>query len=772
MVDWLAIAARVILGVLVFAIGLYLAKTTLSILPRLGIGTNRGRVSGRRSRGLILILVSLVTLQLVWSASCAARSDSGALDVAKAREYRTGVTLGTTNVAIGGGGYVTGVFLHPLEPNLVYIRTDVGGFFRWNPDDESWIPISDRFTLEQKNYYGGEALALDPNDPDIVYIAAGRYLWAGPQTDWSVLGTIFKSTDRGNTWNKLDIDLPMGGNQGKRAIGERLAVNPFDSQVIFFGSRRDGLWKSSNEGKTWEQVNDFPGKLADDIGITGIAFNPNESGVVYANAYGDGLYLSTDTGVTWSKIEGSPAEVRRMAPSSDGTLYVTSEGERGVSQYVDGTWNDITPPQAKADAVFNGLSVNRANSREILVSLGATSRTKIYHSLDGGANWTEKQRTLNNTVPWWTEFMLLQPHISAIEFDPTVPGKVWLTDWYGIWQTENIEANPSTWTNYQKGHEQIVTFDLVSPPSGPLLLSGLADVDGFYHNNGLNTYPSRRMGLQGESHMSDTYAIAYCQTDPSQLVRIGGSRSSSKYVVATSEDGGKTWQELTSYPGDEMPIDVAMSATNPDIFVVTVSEGQPLYTENGGATWERVSGLPDGPRGPWYWSKSLAADTVEGKTFYYYFNDKIYRSTDGGASFSVVYEPLKGANKWHFLKTMPGIKGEVWGAFDWQGLHHSSDGGETFSKIDNVERAYLFAFGKPRPGSEIPALYLYGKIANQGEGIFSSLDLGKTWKPIGDPAAPIGNDPNVMEASKQEFGLVFIGTKGRGIYYGTLEENR
>ncbi|BAZ13316.1 xyloglucanase Xgh74A [Calothrix sp. NIES-4071] len=53
------------------------------------------------------------------------------------------------------------------------------------------------------------------------------------------------------------------------------------------------------------------------------------------------------------------------------------------------------------------------------------------------------------------------------------------------------------------------------------------------------------------------------------------------------------------------------------------------------------------------------------------------------------------------------------------------------------------------------------------KGIFRSLDRGKTWTSIGDPTKSIGNDPNVMEASLEQEGLVFIGTNGRGIYYGT-----
>lgn len=98
------------------------------------------------------------------------------------------------NVSIGGGGYVTGIYLHPRERNLAYIRTDMGGFYRWNSKDYKWIPLTDIFSLQHSNYYGGEALALDPNNPDIVYIAAGKYT-----TSWGGLGTIFKSSDRGQT---------------------------------------------------------------------------------------------------------------------------------------------------------------------------------------------------------------------------------------------------------------------------------------------------------------------------------------------------------------------------------------------------------------------------------------------------------------------------------------------------------------------------------------------------------------------------------------------
>ncbi len=69
-----------------------------------------------------------------------------------------------------------------------------------------------------------------------------------------------------------------------------------------------------------------------------------------------------------------------------------------------------------------------------------------------------------------------------------------------------------------------------------------------------------------------------------------------------------------------------------------------------------------------------------------------------------------------------------------------------------------------------PVIYLYGTV-NGKDGIFRSLDFGKEWQDITPTEkVGIGCDPRVLEASKQHSGLVFIGTNGRGIYYGIPED--
>lgn len=763
MVDWPAVAGRLILGLVVFVVRLILTKLRLNIWTT----SDKKRLLGQTVHIITIAAVSTIALQQIWLANNIFNLTSTKVESASANNYQKNIVVGEKNVALGGGGYVSGIYLHPRQKDLVYIKTDVGGFYRWNPAAESWVAITDHFSLDQSNYYGGEALALDPSNSEIVYIAGGKFTadW------WPHKGAIFKSTDRGKTWTKLNIDLKMGGNEDLRWVGERLVVNPANSNIIFFGSRLDGLWKSSDAGRTWARVTSFPGTLKAGIGITGIYFNASASpsglqtsDVVYAIAFGDGIYQSSNTGITWSKIPGSPSEAMRIAVASNSVFYVTHSS--GVSKYANGVWQDITPFGIK-DA-FNAISVNPANSQDLLVCT-VEQATKIYRSLDGGKTWELQKRSMNNTVPWWFDYMLSNPKISAIEFDPKVADRVWFTDWYGIWRTENINTKPVTWTNYEKGHEEVVTFTLVSPPKGAMLLSGVADVDGFYHDKGLDTYPSETFGGNRPS-FQDTYDITYCETDPLKMVRVGGNRWNQTYTGATSTDGGRTWKPFASFPANTMPTRVAISATDPNLFVVMTSEGQPLLTSDGGRSWKNVSGLPEGFKGPWDWTQPLAADKIDGQTFYYYADGKVYRSTDGGQSFETVNVSLPNRS-WHLLKTLPGVKGEVWLSLDWKGLYRSTDGGKTFAKLEKVERAYLFAFGKPPTGSTVPALYLYGKVTDMDEGIFRSLDRGKTWNFIGNRSKPIGNSPNVMEASLQDFGLLFIGTNGRGIYYSSQVSN-
>jgi hypothetical protein len=151
------------------------------------------------------------------------------------------------NVAIVGGGFVSSIIFSREVEGLAYARTDVGGVYRKDPGSEIWQPLLDWVGRDKADYFGVESLALDPTEPDRVYLAVGLYTksWGGP-------GAMLRSKDRGRTWQSTDLPIKMGGNEWGRSCGERLAVDPNQPARVFFGSRQAGLLVSEDHGETWQ----------------------------------------------------------------------------------------------------------------------------------------------------------------------------------------------------------------------------------------------------------------------------------------------------------------------------------------------------------------------------------------------------------------------------------------------------------------------------------------------------------------------------------------
>ena len=174
-------------------------------------------------------------------------------------------------VKIGGGGFVTGLSFHPLEKDLIYARTDVGGAYRWDPASSRWVSITDWIGEPDWELTGIDSLAIDPSDPNRVYLAAGIYLSESARN-----GEILRSEDKGATFERVPMPFKMGGNEPGRGNGERLAVDPNDGRVLFLGSRAAGLWKSADYGRTWSEAEDFPAVAKSDATISKDPWKPRQ----------------------------------------------------------------------------------------------------------------------------------------------------------------------------------------------------------------------------------------------------------------------------------------------------------------------------------------------------------------------------------------------------------------------------------------------------------------------------------------------------------------
>jgi hypothetical protein len=659
--------------------------------------------------------------------------------------------------------------IHPGVDNLAYARTDNGGAFRWDESGQRWIPLTDWIPLSQSNLFGVESIAIDPSDPDIVYLAAGKAKLESPHD-------VLKSTDRGQTFQFTGLNLRMAGNGARnpplngeeRAYGERLLVDPNLGSTIYFASRFDGLWKSTDSAGTWQQVTSFPNIGDDPVGLdfvlfdkaTGTTGNPTQT--IYVASYGNGIYRSTDGGSTWSLLSGSPTEPTRGAVAPNGTLYVAHNS--GVAKFAGGTWSDISP---SAD-VYNGISVDPTNSNIVMtVRSDPKDNNAIYRSTNGGSSWSQIAITKNSTVPWWQD-KHFSDDPSSLVIDPRFPSRVWIPDLNGVWRTDDITVSPSTWTNYEHGHEQLsTTGDLKSPPSGDVLLhTALSDKGGFDLTS-LTDYPDAMIRDKGLTNITGT-SVDFQETDPNFVVWVGRKGNEAIGKGGYSTDGGTTYTQFPSIIG--MGGRVAVSANSQRI-VWSVQAGGVYVSTDKGSNWTAAVGAPSsaiGGTGNHVFIYPLASDRVNGSKFYLYKAGTFYRSTDGGANWSdtgAIGLPNVGNTAFMTVAAAPGTEGEVWAGFDGNGLYHSSDSGTTFTQLSDVQSVRLMAFGKNAPSHTNPALYVYGTVDNI-DGIFRSDDMGATWIQIDSPSIKIGDNPGAMAGDRQVFGRVYIATGGRGIFYG------
>lgn len=700
------------------------------------------------------------------------------------------------NVVILGGGFVSGIVFSPIEKNLVYARTDVGGVYRWNQADKTWIPLTDEIGGKAENL-GIESIALDPTDPNKVYMATGMYTQS-----WAGNGAMFRSSDRGNTWQKTDMPIKMGGNEDGRSMGERLAVDPNQPSILLFGSRKNGMWKSTDAGVSWEKLQSFEsGETSNGIGIPVVLFDKASGSkgkptpVIYA-AVADkdaSLYRSTDAGATWKAIPKQPTGVMASHAEFDsaGVLYVSYGNGPGPNDVTDGSvwkyqpkqekFTNITPLAPKGDDKFGygGLSVSQSNPGVIMVSTidRWTHGDDVFRSTDGGKTW---KRLFDKVVRddagakylYWHRAPT-EPYgrgwMGDIDIDPFDANRVMYVTGQGIWGTEDAGSadsdKPTHWVFWDKGLEETVIRGMVSPPAGPPLFSAMGDLCGFRHDD-LNVAPADGMFDNPLCGSGTSIDVAWSKPD---IVARAGWDDKGRWG-AISVDGGKTWKPFASMPKGKGAGAIAVSADGASM-VWAPYDGPVVFSKDQGTTWKLAEGLPAAEPSP-DWAPvpfRPAADRVNPNKFYVLDakGGQAYTSVDGGAHFTASPSGLPNLADYQFssasAQAVPGIEGDVW-LTTGKELNHSTDSGRTYTAIDAVTEASGLGFGKAAPGKTYPALYLIGKVADAA-GFFRSDDAGMTWVRINDDRHQFGFC-NLISGDPRVYGRVYVGSGGRGLLYG------
>lgn len=709
------------------------------------------------------------------------------------------------NVVIGGGGFVTGIVFSSRQKGLIYARTDVGGAYRWDEAAQRWVPLTDWIGTAEVNLTGIESLALDPSDPNRLYLAAGTYTRGQ--------AAILRSDDQGRTFQQTDVPFRMGANEAGRFNGERLAVDPNDGKILFFGSREDGLWKSNDRGTTWSKVKGFPndkpapvsggnsrGRFRfrpQPVGIVCVLFDPSSgrpgrpTPVIYASVSTaeTNLYRTTNGGVAWQPVANQPLGLRpnHLACSPAGLLYLSYGKEPGPNTMTDGAiwkydprngvWTDITPVKPTATGQSFGYGAVAVDAEHPATIMATTfchwqPHDQIFRSTNAGVTWMP---LWNNDTEWdhvgapYTASR--NPHwMGSIAINPFNPNQVLFSTGYGIWSCTDATAadagRPTRWVFLDRGLEESVPLALISPPTGAHLLSGLGDIDGFRHED---LMISPRESFDGP-HFASTEGMAFAWEKPQVIARTGNTWGHDPGVhAAYSLDDGKTWTAFASEPVDSAVAGAITVSADGRTFVWTPRRSTPYFTRNYGTNWTACAGLS--PR------FQVVADTIEPNQFYAYNSraGKLLVSTNGAADFSTVATTLPAVKDFGagfggsggpsaILYATPGRAGDLWVAFRTNGLYHSGNGGESFVRLANVQAADSLGFGKAAPGKDYPALYLAGEVG-QLQALFRSDDGGKTWVRINDNQHQFGWI-NHVTGDPRIYGRVYFGTAGRGIIYG------
>jgi photosystem II stability/assembly factor-like uncharacterized protein len=261
----------------------------------------------------------LLATGLVLPGSATARQQSGPVQVSEdllsAMEFRT-----------LGPGFVTGriqdIEIDPNDPDVWYVASAFGGLWKTVNRGITFEPIFDldgvAFTLC--------CVVVDPHDSNVVWLGTGEN--TGQRSAHFGTG-LYKSTDAGDTWERV-------GLEASEHIG-MITLDPRDSDVVYVAAQGPlfspggdrGLYKTTDGGRSWENVL----QISEDTGVNEVVLDPDDPDVVYASAYQrrrrvgqnvgggpeGGIYRSTDGGKSWTELtNGLPdTDMGRIAFAMD-----------------------------------------------------------------------------------------------------------------------------------------------------------------------------------------------------------------------------------------------------------------------------------------------------------------------------------------------------------------------------------------------------------------------------------------------------------------------
>jgi len=237
-------------------------------------------------------------------------------------------------------GRIADIAVHPARKSTWYVAAGSGGVWKTTNAGTTWTPVFD----DQPSYSIGE-ITLDPTNPDVVWVGTGENV-SGRHVGWG--DGVYRSRDAGRTWQRMG--LPNSQHIGRILVDPRdgdVVLVAAEGPLWSPGGDR-GVYRTTDGGATWSPVL----QIDENTGVTDLEFDPSNPDVVYAAAYQrrrhvwgflgggpkSGLWKSTDNGKTWRQVttglpKGDMGKIGlAVTPADPSLVYATIEAsaeERG-----------------------------------------------------------------------------------------------------------------------------------------------------------------------------------------------------------------------------------------------------------------------------------------------------------------------------------------------------------------------------------------------------------------------------------------------------------
>jgi photosystem II stability/assembly factor-like uncharacterized protein len=617
-------------------------------------------------------------------------------------------------------------------------------------------------------------------------------------------GGVWKTDDAGTTWN------PIFDEQKTVASIGALEVAPSDSNVIYAGTGEsdirsdlasgDGVYKSTDAGKTWQNVG-----LKDTRQISRLVIHPRNPNIVFAaalgHAYGPneerGVFRSTDGGATWQKVlyKNSKAGAADIALASDApeilfaamweahrppwSTYAPIAGPgSGLYRSTDSgaSWTQIKGggfPNTRVGRI--GVAIARGtHGKRIYATVEAeANQAGLYRSDDGGTNWTRVNadpRLVSRA--WYFSSITADPNNPDVTYIPNVAlyklsdggktigivrGAPGGDDYHQLW------IDPS---NSQR-------MGLATDQGTSITLNGGATWSSwynqptaqFYHVITDNQFPYHVYGAQQDSSTAATAIRSdYGQLDARDRFSFGSSESGwvaidpsdANIIYATGSYGSlDRFDRRTGQSQNVAPWPLGSFAT-------------PITERKYRAPWTPMLIFSPSERGALYMGMQYVMKTVDGGLHWQTISPDLTGRKEGTATTqtaSVENARELGYGVIYSIAPSPLNSAEIWAGSDTGLIHLTRDGGRhwqnvtpdfaAWSKVTHIEVSHF------KPGEAYAAVDRH-RLDDQRPYVYKTLDYGKTWNLTVDGISEPAFLNCIREDPKRQ-GLLYAGTEF-GVY--------